>query len=102
MYVVFHPPLQAELDSSLVGAQELMKLRETLKIAEIKLIESRNMVEELKVQNKTKIKELELKVRISPGSLVYNNNMLVIILGLTLLNSMQPNCVQHGMRLSHT
>lgn len=56
--------LQAELGISKDGAKEL---RETLKIAETKLMESSKIIEELKLQSKAKIEELELKVNISSG-----------------------------------
>lgn len=61
--------LQAELDSSLAEAKELVELKGMLKLVEMKLMESRKMVEEQKLQNETKIEELQLKVHISPASI---------------------------------
>lgn len=58
IYISAHQ-LQAQLDSSLDGEREL---RETLQTTETNLMESRNIIENLKLENDAKLEVIKLKV----------------------------------------
>ena len=61
MYKIIYQ-LQADLDSSIDEAKEISELREALESAERNMMESRQEIKELRIENETKLKDLVMKV----------------------------------------
>ena len=88
--------LQADLDSSQDGAEELSELRLALQTAETKLIESKQTEERLMLEHQATINKLIEKVCVYQVLLT-----LCMHLGFTIsLNSMQLNCRQLKARFN--